>query len=99
MNGVSDPAPWCGVVDHISCHALGEADGTLAAKLAQGLGAGIGDELNVPVLLYGLASPAGNQLADLRRKNGYFKETAKAGGWVGAHEVEGGCVQADYGRD
>lgn len=106
--------PRCGVVDHISCHAIGESNDSIAVNLARCLGEGIGEHLSVPVLLYGLASPAGVQLADLRRKYGYFRETAATdkdqggggcggggggggGGWAGAHVIEGGLVEADYG--
>lgn len=95
--------PRCGVVDHISCHAIGEANHDLAANLARCLGEGIGQKLRVPVLLYGLASPAGVQLADLRRKHGYFQETAVGGGgaggggWAGAHVIKGGRLVADFG--
>ena len=95
--------PRCGVVDHISCHAIGEANRDVAANLARRLGEGIGRDLSVPVLLYGLASPTGVQLADLRRKHGYFQETAVGGGgaggrgWTGAHVIEGGRLAADFG--
>jgi len=100
--------PRCGVVDHISCHALGETDAAAAVSLARHLGEGIGGHLHIPVLMYGLASPVGAQLADLRRQYGYFRETAVVpegggkegggcGGWVGAHVIDGGRVEADYG--
>ena len=99
--------PRCGVVDHISCHAIGDTDDAVAVNLARCLGERIGENLSVPVLLYGLASPIGVQLADLRRKYGYFRETAirtdleseysRGGGWAGAHMVDGGCVDANYG--
>lgn len=45
--------PRCGAVDHISCHAIGDAPDDLAVQLATGLGAGIGEHLGIPVLLYG----------------------------------------------
>ena len=51
--------PRCGAVDHISCHAVGDAPDELATQLAKGLGKGIGDRLKVPVLLYGLAAALG----------------------------------------
>ena len=89
--------PRCGAVDHISCHAVGDAPDDLAAQLAKSLGEGIGDRLKVPVLLYGLASSTGTQLADLRRKYGYFRRTSQDVGWSGAHRVEDGQVEADYG--
>ena len=31
--------PRCGVVDHISCHAVGDADASVAVSLARGIGA------------------------------------------------------------
>lgn len=89
--------PRCGAVDHISCHAVGDAPDDLAAQLAKCLGEGIGDRLKVPVLLYGLASSTGTQLADLRRKYGYFRRTSQDVGWSGAHRVGDGQVEADYG--
>jgi len=90
--------PRCGVVDHISCHAVGDAPESIATTLARGLGAHIGSTLGVPVLLYGNASPARAKLADLRRKLGYFRETGVgAGAWAGAHVVDGGRVDADFG--
>ena len=89
--------PRCGAVDHISCHAVGDAPDELATQLAKGLGKGIGDRLKVPVLLYGLASSTGTQLADLRRKYGYFRSTSQDAGWSGAHRVADGQVDADFG--
>jgi glutamate formiminotransferase len=90
--------PRCGVVDHISCHAIGDADDAAAACLAKTLGERIGVESRVPVLLYGNASGVGTQLAALRRRYGYFKETAaRTGGWAGEHVVDGGEVLSDYG--
>ena len=47
--------PRCGVVDHISCHAIGEVDESLAAALARGIGERVGT-FGVPALLYGSAS-------------------------------------------
>ena len=90
--------PRCGVVDHISCHAVGDADASVAVSLARGIGARVGDRLGLPVLLYGAASAKGAGLADLRRRHGYFRETAGTGsGWSGAHVVAGGTVDAEYG--
>ena len=89
--------PRCGVVDHISCHAVGDADASVAVSLARGIGARVGDRLGVPVLLYGAASAKGAALADLRRRHGYFRETAGTGAWSGAHVVDGGVVDAEYG--
>ena len=56
--------PRCGVVDHISCHAVGDADASVAVSLARGIGARVGDRLGLPVLLYGAASAKGAGLAD-----------------------------------
>ena len=89
--------PRCGVVDHISCHVVGNADISVAVSLAHGIGAHIGDRLSVPVLLYGAASATDTGLADLRRRHGYFHETAGTGGWSGAHVVHDGLVNAAYG--
>ena len=89
--------PRCGVVDHISCHAVGDAPPGVAVSLAHGIGAHIGEHLKVPVLLYGGASAKGAALADLRRAHGYFRETAGSGGWSGAHYVDGGSVDPEYG--
>ena len=89
--------PRCGVVDHISCHAVGDADASVAVSLARGIGARVGDRFGVPVLLYGAASAKGAELADLRRRHGYFRETAGTGTWSGAHVVDGGTVDAEYG--
>ena len=88
--------PRCGVVDHISCHAIGEVDESLAAALARGIGERVGT-LGVPALLYGSASATRVTLADLRRRHGYFRETGGTGAWSGAHVMEGGDVDADYG--
>ena len=88
--------PRCGVVDHISCHAIGGADESLAAALARGIGERVGT-LGVPALLYGSASATRVTLADLRRRHGYFRETGGTGAWSGAHVMEGGDVDADYG--
>jgi hypothetical protein len=89
--------PRCGVVDHISCHVVGDTDAGVAVALAHRIGAHIGEHLSVPVLLYGAASAKKKGLADLRRAHGYFRETAGAGGWAGAHFVEGGFVDPEYG--
>ena len=89
--------PRCGVVDHISCHAVGDADASVAVSLAHSIGARVGDRFGVPVLLYGAASAKGAGLADLRRRHGYFRETAGTGTWSGAHVVDGGTVDAEYG--
>jgi len=67
--------PRLGIVDHISCHPLTQPQAhiTHAAETARAIAESLGTGPRaVPTYLYGAAHPAGTELADIRRRLGYF---------------------------
>lgn len=73
--------PRLGVVDHVSCHELAGAR-EAGAALARSIGRGLGEDLGVPVKLYGDAASDNVGLDEIRRRSGYFTG-AKEGRWTG----------------
>ncbi|KAL6599578.1 hypothetical protein ACP70R_045715 [Stipagrostis hirtigluma subsp. patula] len=75
--------PRMGVNDDLSFHPLGQATMEDAAWLAKQVASDIGNDLQVPVFLYGAAHPTGKSVSAIRRELGYYRPNYKGNQWAG----------------
>ncbi|KAG8062652.1 hypothetical protein GUJ93_ZPchr0003g17933 [Zizania palustris] len=75
--------PRIGVIDDMSFHPLNQATMEEAAQLAKMVASDIGNCLQVPVFLYGVAHPTSKPVTAVRRELGYYRPNDMGIQWTG----------------
>ena len=91
--------PRVGIVDHVSVHPIGACEMEVATEAARAVGRRLGGELGLNSYMYGYAtmenssknsgdkSTGMRELAEIRRKLGYFSANGEGETWIGASDV------------
>ena len=91
--------PRVGIVDHVSVHPIGACEMEVATEAARAIGRRFGGELRLNSYMYGYAtmenslknngdkSTGMRELAEIRRKLGYFSANGEGETWIGASDV------------
>jgi len=91
--------PRVGIVDHVSVHPIGACEMEVATEAARAIGRRFGGELGLNSYMYGYAtmenslknngdkSTGMRELAEIRRKLGYFSANGAGETWIGASDV------------
>ena len=90
--------PRVGIVDHVSVHPIGACEMEAATEAARAVGRRLGGELGLNSYMYGYAtmenssknsdkSTGMRELAEIRRKLGYFSANGEGETWIGASDV------------